>query len=805
MTDRSEYQKAYREDHKAERAAYHKAYDAERRPEKKEYDRARPQAKRHPNLPREIVGIDGEGLTEERARKGVLLDFIGPMPQIHKYLYMAAWGHTRKVGDLDLDPSYADGREPAERTKACFDFLLSLPQEALLLGFSLGYDYTKILEGLPDGLLYEIARPELRQGKNGPRARLWGDWQEGDYSGHYKVNYVKGKLSLSKLLKGVHALKCNRAKCRGCKVFRKCTVWDIFAFFQMSFIKACKTWKVVSEKEYNELAAMKAKRSTFTRDEWETVKEYCGQECRKMATLGERLLSAHEDAGLKLTSYYGAGSTAARMLKVKFDAKRFLGVPLPAMNEAIASGFFGGRFEVSRIGPVRQKCYSYDIASAYPYQFTFLPCLACGKWKLEKGRGLRQKIERADAALIRYRLPVCKALDIDKKTKSSPIPWGPFPLRAYGLNTYTHDGEDTLDSMFPGMAEYPTNGSILYPVSSGGGWVYKDEFLTAQKHFPNVEAVEAWIYTRHCSHEPFNDSTGERETMPQQYLTRLAWGKEGRGIVVKLGCNSCYGKAAQSVGNAPPFQSFLFAGIVTSGCRAQLLEAMATASDPRMILGTATDGILSLEDLTLPVPRDTGTAVAAGKAGKVALGAWESKDLDEGIMLIRPGIAFPLNAEIEAEVKARGIGKAVLASHRAQVLEQWEKHPGRTYKLSRDMFFGMKSATDGPTASKGYASRRANYGSWAKQPTTVSYSPFPKRPRRGQGDGVALRTWAFGPEVTSAPYERLLTVEAKEKIRAERRGMVNGSADGDAEKRWETLLGEQPDRDEDDMGFRDEG
>ena len=529
-----------------------------------------------------------------------------------------------------------------------------------------------------------------------------------------------------------------------------------------------------------------------------------------MASLGESLIQAHEAAGLKLTTYYGAGSTAARMLKTKFDAKLFIGKGLPEMCEAIASGFFGGRFEVSRIGPIRKKVWSYDIASAYPYQFTFLPCLACGTWELIRGKSLNSAVAAAATALIRYRLPVCDSLHADKSTHSSPVAaWGPFPLRAHGLNL-SHTGGDILADTLPDLAELPSNGSILYPVSSGGGWVYREEFLTAQRYFPNVEAVEAWVYNTHCGHDPFNDLSGQRSTMPEQYLIRIAWGKEGRGIVVKLGTNSCYGKAAQSVGNLPPYQCFLWAGMVTSGCRAQLLELMCRSGDSRCILGTATDGILSDQELELPEPRETGTRDAAIAAGKSPLGAWEKKDLDDGIMIIRPGIAFPLDAKIEAEIKARGIGKAVLADHRARVLAQWAEKPGQTYHLSRTMFYGMKSATDPPSAQCAYPSRRANYGTWGEAPTKVSYTPFPKRPRTGATDrqrvdeGGTLRTWAFGPEVVSAPYERLLDQETKVRLRKEKRGMAGSSPEGEAEREWEILVGEQPDRDDQDLGFRSE-
>lgn len=802
-SDRKEYLKAYRAAHQADL----KRYDARRSEEKAERDKGRVHATfvsrprnpgpykkypRAPRGPREIIGVDGEGRTEGGK---------------HKYLYMAAYGLERRVRDLDLTPLYEPGHHAPERTKACLEFLLALPQNALVLGFSLGYDYTKILEGLDDKTLFSLARPETRQsrGNGGPRAVHWGDWEEDGLAGNYRLNYIKGKFTVAKIVKGRHKFGCKRPTCPGCMRLRSCTVWDIFAFFQASFIKACKEWKVVTEAEYDELKAMKDKRGAFTAADWPKVVDYCGQECRKMAALADKLLRAHEDAGIQLHSYYGAGSTAARMLKVKFDAKRFIGKTPAVMTEAVACGFFGGRFEISRVGPVRKKVYSYDIASAYPYQFTFLPCLKCGTWEKVSGKGLQRAIETGAAALVRYALPVCDSLKMDRARHSSPAVWGPFPFRAAGLNRDESGGDGPVS----GLAAYPSDGSIIYPVSSGGGWVYRDEFLMAQRHFPNVVAVEAWIYRTDCGHIPFNDPSGERGTMPEQYILRLEWGKDGKGIVVKLGVNSCYGKAAQSVGNAPPFQCFVWAGIVTSGCRAQLLEAMMCAKSPHAILGTATDGILSLEKLRMPEPRDTGTAEAARLASvrekklKLPLGAWEEKILTRGIMQIRPGIAFPLDPKVETsgETKARGVGKDILFRHREAVMRQWEKHPGRRYDLKRPMFFGMKASTDPPSAKNKFPSRRSNYGTWDDQEQSVSYDPFPKRPRMKVAEGESLRTWALGPEHASAPYDRLLDAETRMALVKRGQRIPGISREGQQEKAYEALLLDQPDRDEDDSTY----
>lgn len=673
---------------------------ANRKEYQREYKRARPdigKAWRAEN-PKEpiVIGIDGEGLTGEDSH--------------HRYTYLAA---------CSVDECISEASNPRGlSSEQCFEFFLAIKSahpECLLIGFSLGYDFTKILEWLPTRTIYELARPESRRGKKHPLPRRWK---------RYSINYLRGRLTIARLLPGVHGKGCSNAECLGCKRGDSVNIWDVWGFFQGSFIDACKNWGVVSQVEYDYLKGMKNRRSTFTPAQWEEVKEYCLIECKKLASLGAALRQAHIDANIPLKSYYGAGSTASSMLS-KMGVKEYMPdyEALPAeLRHACACAFFGGRFEIDRYGPVTQEVYSYDIASAYPYTLTQLPCLACGSWRLVRGRGLGQAIEASNAALVRYTLPCTAAIRIDREACTSEHSWGPFPLRTAGI--------DRID-----------DGNIIYPVTSGGGWVYRNEYLAGLRSWPNVSAKEAWVYSTECEHRPFSE-------LANYYSLRLSWGKEGRGIVVKLGYNSVYGKLAQSVGDKPPFQCFLWAGMTTSGTRAQLLELITQGS----VIMSATDGIVSLNPLRLPTPVDTGTIEAAKRAGKVELGAWESKTIPDGIMLIRPGIAFPLKkSSDEKETKARGIGKAVLKSHRDMVLESWEKNGARSLALDSDIFHGFKSSTR--VNARGYQ-RSPHFGRWSRRTQSVSYMPEPKRPFALKDDGT-LCTWAFGPKVQSAPYERI--------------------------------------------------
>jgi hypothetical protein len=190
-----------------------------------------------------------------------------------------------------------------------------------------------------------------------------------------------------------------------------------------------------------------------------------------MATLARKLTRAHEDAGLKLRSYHGAGSTASCVLK-SMEINKITRTGADEMNGAVASAFFGGRFENRVIGVIKGPVYSRDISSAYPYQTTFLPCLSCGSWELTRKRA---DLDNATTAVIHYRMG----------HPPSGMVWGPLP---YAI-----------------MDRY-------FPATSGGGWALP-EYLAAGGTSP-ISTLEAWVYRTDCTHRPFAD-------IPRLYLERL--------------------------------------------------------------------------------------------------------------------------------------------------------------------------------------------------------------------------------------------------------------------------------------------
>lgn len=505
---------------------------------------------------------------------------------------------------------------------------------------------------------------------------------------------------------------------------RKAVIWDIFGFYGKKFTGALADWKVGTAEELAEIERMKNVRAELDQRPFDEVKAYCQSECKKLSILGKRLVQAHKDAGLELKAFHGAGSTASVILKRNSIGER-RGVYPSEMRDPMARAFFGGRPENSVIGRVEGEIYGYDVSSAYPYQCALLACLECGNW-----RKLRNPKDR-DIRGAAYALCHWESEPFDSGQ------WGFLPVRS-------------------------DEGTIAFPHGARGGWCWKPEAVKAQALNPRLVFNEAWLYHTNCDHKPFAE-------IPSLYKERLKLGKDGAGLVIKLGLNSVYGKLAQSQGKSPPFQSWVWAGTITSGTRSQLLDAIALGGND--VLGVATDGVWSRRRLSLPKPLDTGTFDTPKP-----LGGWEEKGpFTNGMFFARPGVYFPLNPTEEqlAEVRGRGLGKRVVYDRWRDIVDAFDRgEPGVTLdNVTR--FVGAKSGVSfGPKS--GYT-RSPEFGQWIDRPITLKFDPRHKRVRRR--DDNSLECWGY-LDFESAPYKKAVASTALEG-ELENREILDEQPDGD--------------------------
>lgn len=554
------------------------------------------------------VGLDGEG--------------IGRGP--HRYVLLAYSDATGERQDSIRDNA-------GLRTRDCLDFLLSMPHDACVAGYYLGYDYSKILADLPNKALYRLLRPELRRlpaSEGGGLSTIrWHD---------YQLQYVARIL---------------RVKKRD----RRITIWDVGSFFQTGFVNALEQWNIGTKAEHEYLRSMKAARGVFSvRDDLDT---YNGLECRCLASMMTDFEQAHRDVGFNMKSWHGPGATANIALNSIGIAMKRGKIPREINLPALCA-YFGGRFEHSAIGEVGD-CFAHDVVSAYPYQEYRLPCLEHGTWRHTT------REPQQGRALISYSLYDC-----------GNEPWGPLPCRL-------------------------PNGNIVFGRGGFSGWCWSDEYYAARDHWDGIKFREAYVLESDCMCLPFGK-------MLEWFELREKFGADGRGRVLKLAYNSCYGKLIQGIGK-PRFRSIVWAGMITSGLRAVMLRAIAKHSDRSNVKALATDGLYTSSTISLGEPPLKGSR----------LGSWKVEPATN-LTLVRPGIYWT-----DESLRARGLGREQLNQHRELVLDairrgEEEAHPGMA-----TVFIGARQGIY--AHPDGRLKRSKAYGEWIERPVRIRLTPLPKR------------------------------------------------------------------------------
>lgn len=468
---------------------------------------------------------------------------------------------------------------------------------------------------------------------------------------------------------------------------RSVTVWDLGRYFQAPFVEALEAWQI--DAPIDQIRRMKGARSTFRARDRARIRAYCLSECQALARLAGELEGAHVAADIRPRGWYGPGSTASVVLHRLGIATKRGEIP-PAVEDAASRAFFGGRFEQRTIGRV-PDVIGYDIVSAYPFQMWQLPCLEHGRWEWI---ARERELERAS---VRQACVHFEIADIGAE------PWGPLPIRL-------------------------TSGAIVFPRSGASGWAWAHEWRAAREGWNGLRFRGAWVLRGDCECQPF-------EPVLELFRQRIALGKSGRGRIIKLALNSLYGKVAQTVGS-PQYASRVWAGMITSGTRGQLLDLIASHSDRRHVIAVATDGVQSTETLSLPphpLAPDT-------------LGSWEAKR-HGSMVFVRPGIYY---ADTDAIVRARGIGRRTVDEQRARVFDAIERGDARADLGTSEAFGGAKMCVYRTAAGK--VRRSEHYGEWHTIPARISLSAGPKRT-----DDWSLHRL---PGVESSPYGRRQSPDA---------------------------------------------
>jgi hypothetical protein len=377
-----------------------------------------------------------------------------------------------------------------------------------------------------------------------------------------------------------------------------CRVYDTLGFFQQRFSSAMLDIQVIDAEsaEYQFLESMKKARGGFTADDVETLIRYNDLEVQLLVLAMDKLRTALEKLELRLNAWWGAGAVATAMYQ-KYKVKEHLVEPPARVQMDVLSAYYGGRIEAIKAGEIGD-IYAHDVNSAYPAAMADLPSLIGGEWVRRAGSEY-DKINPLTLCYVRWSIPKLRIY--------------PFPFR----------GADR---------------SIAYP-QAGAGWYWSCEVMAAQKWAGEYIEVHESLTCEKIDLEsrPFawiDDLYRQRKELKRQ-------GRKAEQMVIKLGLNSLYGKCAQGVGNQehkPPYQCYIYAGLITARTRAKLYDAAMNERDN--IVGFATDGLYSKVPLN----------VLEGSS----IGQWECAKYTDGFFL-SAGIYTMEGVDGKRTNKGRGV------------------------------------------------------------------------------------------------------------------------------------------------------
>lgn len=508
----------------------------------------------------------------------------------------------------------------------CFDYLLKLGADnpaGIFCIFAGSYDGNFWMKDLPKEVIERIIDA------NGKFPIWWNN---------YGIRYIQRKCFIIQRSGDKKGLK----------------IWDVYGFFQSSFVNAIKNW--VPKFDKLELVIKgKELRKGFHGTDYDFMCKYNDAELEAGVILMNKLREGIESLGLKISSWHGAGAIATAFYK-KYDCKKYFVEPPEQVLEASQYAYFGGRIEIGKVGRHIGKIYHYDINSAYPAAQYNLPDLSAGQW-IRRGSGFdtRKTKNALTIALVEW--------DNIVNTEFCPFPYRSELQR-----------------------------KVLFP-SHGKNWVWKPEVDAALKwkdrkyDYWDINIADCWEFV------PDDPNFRPFEFIAEDYQTRqqiVAESKRsgvpnGAEKTIKLGLNSLYGKTCQKIGydektgRKPPYHNLCYAGFITSSTRSKLFDAAMQA--PGDIIALATDGIYSLSELDLDCPVEK------------ILGAWERQTHDE-MMIVQAGFYFLRDSE-KLTSYSRGFDKMITQSDmfetRDMILSAWAKNKHEVF-LPCTRFITLKSA-----------------------------------------------------------------------------------------------------------------
>lgn len=557
-------------------------------------------------IPSQFVGIDGEGITVA--------------DNVHLYTLLATSDRTSIFNQDGL------------RTAPCLEYLFDVKRRnpaAVFVSFYFSYDTNMILGNLHPESIFQLRKSGF--------CFIYDKTQTGrcikiEYFPRKFVTFTEGIRMITEAINDDGEV----IKTRHFRQLNKIQIWDVFGFFQSSFVKALKQYDIGDKDVIDHIEAMKTVRSDFIDTDNASVAEYNQMECSLLVELMQRMDESLIKAGLKLRAWHGAGAVAGALMK-KHGINKY--IHRPEINSdhynAVMHGYFGGRIQAVQLGVFDRPVYSHDIVSSYPSTIQFLPNLA----------------------------------GCDEVTYDAFVP--DLPELSTTIWHVSWDvGEGSLIPPFP---HRDVKGNIDFPYA-GEGYYWHCEVMAAMRHYPGqIEVIRGYGFIPADDYMPFS-------FVPELFEQRKVFKAAGdhTQLVIKLGLNSLYGKCAQSKGYngaVPAYQSYINAGLITAHTRARLFDL--AMQSPENVVAFSTDGLYSFKEHDC----------LEGKN----LGEWE-RDFTDDFFIIKPGFYRGVRDDKEL-AKVRGF--RVSEVDWSELREIWLRDGvNGELKTESDCFIGMKASRD---------------------------------------------------------------------------------------------------------------
>lgn len=328
--------------------------------------------------------------------------------------------------------------------------------------------------------------------------------------------------------------------------------------------------------------------------------------------------------------------------------------------------------------------YQYDLNSAYATVYRHLPCLLHGTWKPIK-RMPKSGLFLGDCTF----------------SHGQQFHWCTLPIRT-------------------------DKGTIIFP-RQGRGIYWSTELDIARKYGVKLTFHGGWLYEKHCDCIAI-------DFVEDMYHERTKLGKDGKGMVLKIVLASIYGKLAQSVGCAP-YSNPVWAGLIVSTCRSQLIDAALSVEHGSHVHMLATDGLFTSRRIP-ELPLGTG------------LGEWTLTEHDD-IFIVQSGVYFLPGTQ----PKTRGVPQSRVIAHESDFRDVWQRYvaTGVVGSVSIELrnFTGLRLALA--------RNKPHRAGQWDTITKDISFDWTTKRSNGTlNGHKVVTEPMQGSPTLQSMPYSRVI-------------------------------------------------